>query len=195
MIRTLANEKWKKISLGYESLYNYAISNYGRLASFEKKIEDGRLLKGGEVEGYKIFRYKFLEKKKIVNKHIFIHRLVAEYFLPKPKKNQQYVLHINFKKSKNEVDNLKWATSEELTLHHKKNPAVVKNTKALVERNKTQKNKSNYKLSESKVKEIKKRIFSSGRKLTLKKIADHYKISEMQLYRIKSGENWSHVKV
>lgn len=195
MIRTFANEKWKKIGLGYESQYNYAISNFGRLVSFEKKIEEGRLLKGGEVEGYKIFRYKFVERKKIVNKHIFIHRLVAEYFLSKPKKNQEYVLHINFKKLNNEVTNLKWATPEELTLHHKKNPAVVKNTKALIERNKTQKNKSNYKLTIAKVKEIKKRIFSTGRKLTLKQIADQYKISEMQLYRIKSGENWSHVKI
>lgn len=195
MIRTLANEKWKKIGLGYESQYNYAISNFGRLVSYEKKIDEGRLLKGGVVEGYKIFRYKYVERKKIVNKHIFIHRLVAEYFLPKPKKNQEYVLHINYKKPNNEVTNLKWATSEELTLHHKKNPAVVKNTKALIERNKTQKNKSNYKLSIAKVKEIKKRIFSSARKLTLKQIADQYKISEMQLYRIKSGENWSHVKI
>jgi hypothetical protein len=195
MIRTLANEKWKKIDLGYESQYNYAISNLGRLVSFEKKIEEGRLLKGGEVEGYRIFRYKFVEKKKVVNKHVFIHRLVAEYFLAKPKKGQQYVVHTNFKKANNEASNLKWASSEELALHHKKNPSVVKNTKALILRNKTQKDKSNYKLTETKVKEIKKRIFSTGRKLTLKQIADQYKISEMQLYRIKSGENWGHVKV
>lgn len=195
MIRTLANEKWKKIDLGYESQYNYAISNLGRLVSFEKKIEEGRLLKGGEVEGYRIFRYKFFDKKKLVNKHVFIHRLVAEYFIAKPKKNQQYVVHVNFKKANNEASNLKWASAEELALHHKKNPSVVKNTKALILRNKTQKDKSNYKLTESKVKEIKKRIFSTGRKLTLKQIADQYKISEMQLYRIKSGENWGHVKV
>jgi hypothetical protein len=29
----------------------------------------------------------------------------------------------------------------------------------------------------------------------LKKIAEQFDISEMQLYRIKSGENWGHVKV
>lgn len=195
MIRTLANEKWKKIDLGYESQFNYAISNLGRLVSFEKKIEEGRLLKGGEVEGYKIFRYKFIEKKNLVNKHVFIHRLVAQYFLSKPKKDQQYVVHTNFKKANNEATNLKWASSEELALHHKKNPSVIKNTKALILRNKTQKDKSNYKLTESKVKEIKKRISSKSRKLTLKQIADQYKISEMQLYRIKSGENWSHVTI
>jgi hypothetical protein len=28
----------------------------------------------------------------------------------------------------------------------------------------------------------------------MKQIADHFGISEMQLYRIKSGENWGHVK-
>jgi hypothetical protein len=28
----------------------------------------------------------------------------------------------------------------------------------------------------------------------MKQIAEHFGISEMQLYRIKSGENWGHVK-
>src|SRR5688572_32623819 len=128
MIKSLANEKWKKIDLEYESQLNYAISNLGRLVSYEKKIEDGRLLKGGDVEGYKIFRYKFTLRKKQVSKHLFIHRLVGEKFLPKPKKDQQYVLHLDYKKVNNQANNLRWATKVELEKHHKKNPAVIKNT-------------------------------------------------------------------
>jgi hypothetical protein len=34
-----------------------------------------------------------------------------------------------------------------------------------------------------------------NRKTRLKLIAKQFGISEMQLYRIKSGENWGHIKV
>jgi DNA-directed RNA polymerase specialized sigma subunit len=37
-------------------------------------------------------------------------------------------------------------------------------------------------------------IADKKRKMTMKQIAEHFEISEMQLYRIKSGENWGHVK-
>ena len=48
------------------------------------------------------------------------------------------------------------------------------------------------KLNITKVKSIKRLLAKPGRK-TMKQIAEQFDISEMQLYRIKSGENWSHV--
>ena len=42
---------------------------------------------------------------------------------------------------------------------------------------------------------VKKLIWDPKRKLTYKQIAQKYKVSEMQIYRIKSGELWFHVKV
>ena len=42
---------------------------------------------------------------------------------------------------------------------------------------------------------IKKKIWDPVRKTRLKLIASQFDISEMQLYRIKSGENWSHIRV
>ena len=42
---------------------------------------------------------------------------------------------------------------------------------------------------------IKKMIQDPNRKTRMKLIAKQFGISEMQLYRIKSGENWSHIKV
>ena len=42
------------------------------------------------------------------------------------------------------------------------------------------------------MKSIKRLLDKPGRK-TMKQIAEQFSISEMQLYRIKSGENWSHV--
>jgi DNA invertase Pin-like site-specific DNA recombinase len=48
------------------------------------------------------------------------------------------------------------------------------------------------KLNITKVKSIKRLLAKPGKK-TMKQIAEQFDISEMQLYRIKSGENWSHV--
>ena len=60
---------------------------------------------------------------------------------------------------------------------------------------KEQANKSvGLKLTASKVKAIKDAISNPKRKLTYKQMAAKYDVSEMTLYRIKSGENWSHIK-
>ena len=50
-----------------------------------------------------------------------------------------------------------------------------------------------HKLTVAIVKQIKKKIFSKSRTQSMKAIAEQFRISEMQLYRIKSGENWAHV--
>ena len=49
------------------------------------------------------------------------------------------------------------------------------------------------KLTEAQVRSIKKTLSSRSRQLTIKKLADKYGVSEMTMYRIKSGENWSRV--
>jgi DNA-binding Xre family transcriptional regulator len=49
------------------------------------------------------------------------------------------------------------------------------------------------KLTAAQVKSIKKTLSSKNRNLTIKKLADKYGVSEMTMYRIKSGENWSRV--
>ena len=50
------------------------------------------------------------------------------------------------------------------------------------------------KLNATKVKSIKDAIQNPKRKLTYKQMAAKYNVSEMTLFRIKSGENWSHIK-
>ena len=50
------------------------------------------------------------------------------------------------------------------------------------------------KLTLSQVKAIKAFIDNPRRKLTYRQIANKYYVSEMTIYRIKSGENWSNVK-
>ena len=49
------------------------------------------------------------------------------------------------------------------------------------------------KLTASQVKKIKDQLNNKNRRLTIKQLADKYDVSEMTMYRIKSGENWGRV--
>ena len=51
------------------------------------------------------------------------------------------------------------------------------------------------KLTADKVKQIKVALFKSKKQPTLKALAKKFRVSDMQIHRIKTGENWSHVKV
>ncbi len=49
------------------------------------------------------------------------------------------------------------------------------------------------KLTATQVKKIKSVLSSKNRKITIKKLAENYGVSEMTMYRIKSGENWARI--
>jgi len=188
MIKSYPNEEWSQIDLPKGSLkLKYAVSNHGRLASYnEDLIRDGRLLKGGNLGGYPTFVCRPFGKSKTM----YTHKLVAEKFLDKKSDDQTYVLHLDYNKKNNFFKNLKWATKREMELHQQKSPYVIESRK---------KRKNNltkgHKLTSTDVIRIKKKIFDPNRKTRLKIIAKQFGISEMQLYRIKSGENWSHIKI
>lgn len=192
MLRIYPTEKFKEVELEKELLFRYAISNFGRLISFTDKFEDGRILKGSLTEGYRMFRYKIRQPDKIAYKHKFFYKLVAEYFLEKSSDDQTYVLHLDHNLKNDFVNNLKWATREEMLQHQKTSPKVQKARKKLIEHNK---NRDGHKLTTTKVMLIKKQLANPKRRTRMKMIAKQFGISEMQLYRIKTGENWGHVKI
>lgn len=188
MIKGLKNELWKEVKMPKGALrYRYAISNMGRIASFESKIQDGKLLNGTSIGGYPTLNVKPFGE----NKTFYIHKLVAKLFLSKSSPKQVFVIHKNHNKKNNKAKNLKWATKEEMEKNQQKSPLVLK---ARQERMNNPIYKG-HKLTANAVKQIKKKINSNSRTQSMKEIAKQFKISEMQLYRIKSGENWSHVKV
>lgn len=196
MIKSYWDEVWKEIDLGEDKLrYNYAVSNYGRVVSYSESLEKGRLLKGSLVDGYPVFRYKQFYKSengtKIKNKQIFVHKLVADYFGVQKSDEQQFVIHLDYNKLNNHIDNLKWSTKREMELHQQSNPNVL----LAREKRKEIKPYKGHKLNATQVKRLKKKIFDPNRKTRLKIIAKQFGISEMQLYRIKSGENWAHVSI
>jgi HNH endonuclease/NUMOD4 motif len=191
MIKFFYNEKWKEFSLGYNSQKRYAISTYGRLMSFMDDMKHGEILKGSLTGGYNSFRYRIYANKKVINRNILLHRVVAEQFLPKEDEEKIFVIHLDFDKNNNRVDNLQWATKEQMQIHNKKNPAVIQQIETMVDN--IRKGKKN-KLNPSKVLYIRNKLDDPNRKTRMKMLAKQFDVSEMQLYRIKRRENWGHLK-
>ncbi len=129
------------------------------------------------------------EKKRTINHSFYVHKLVAEYFCNKPSDKHNLVIHLDHHKENNNCENLKWVTQEKVTLHSQGSPRVKAGNR---NRKRTRPdNARNFKLTRTKVAIIKKRI-AEGKEL--RKTARQFGISEMQLWRIKRGINWSDVK-
>ena len=192
MIKKIEGEKWRQVVFdNWETMQRkYAISNMGRMASYNDHVlKDGILLKGSDIEGYKVLRLRV--KGKYVA--FLFHRLVAEYFLKKKKPDHTLVIHLNYKKQDNQVQNLRWATKEEVADHSKQSPAVKAYRKKVAES--IPDIKKGLKLTVGQVRQIKKLLQNPNRKLTYKQIAAKYDISEMAITRINRGENWGYITV
>lgn len=179
METTTKTERWKEIDFETDLPHDkYEVSHTGRVKSYAIDKENGRILKGGNVNGYLCITVKFGEK---MTRQYYVHRLVAETFLNKDNSDQHYVIHLDFHKHNNSIYNLKWATEKELVAHNNKNPEVLR------------RRTTGYKLSESDVRVIKRLLQSHKTRLSM--IAKRFGITHTQLNRIRSGENWGHVKV
>ena len=125
-------------------------------------------------------------KERTIHYHSLIHRLVAKYFLPKPAANKTIVAHLDFDKVNNDIKNLMWMTPEENYAHQVNSPYVV------AEKNRRMSNgpsvSKNYKLTVTKVMLLKK-LLNENRK-TVKQLSKQFKVSDMQIIRIRRGENW-----
>ncbi len=160
----------------------YQISTYGRVKSLKVDPEFGMVIKLFSVNNYQ--RLPIIQKngKRTAR---YIHKLVAQTFIEKTDVSQQFVIHIDYDKDNNNTWNLLWATKKEKEVHQFSNPKY-KNPSNRVR---------NSKLNEGRVKIIKRKLNDPNRKTRLKMIAKQFGISEMQLHRIKTGENWGYVTV
>jgi hypothetical protein len=187
MVKSLTGEAWKPLQFpGWKHLRKqYALSSSGRVASYTDSVtEDGKLLNGSLTTGYKTLNLH----RPGNNGTLYIHREIARLFLKKPSTKHRYVIHINHNKIDNSVKNLKWATLEEMIEHQQNSPAKVAYKKVQANR------ATGLKLNATQVKSIKKTLGAKNRTLTIRQLAEKYGVSEMTMYRIKSGENWAKVK-
>lgn len=163
----------------------YAVSTSGRVASYVSSLqEDGKLLRGSLTAGYRTLNLH-LDK---TNSTIYFHREIARVFCKKKTVRHKYVIHLNHKKADNEAKNLRWVTREEMTAHQQKSPQKLAYKKRQANRT------TGLKLTAAQVRSIKDLMRNPKRKMSYRQIAWKYNVSEMTLYRIKSGENWRRIK-
>ncbi len=180
MIRNYSQEEWKEIEFdnNISEKEKFKISNYGRIINCKEEKEF--IVKEYFINGYQNLPLKQKVNGKLTSR--YVHKLVAEHFV---EKNEGIcVIHLNYDKTNNRVENLKWATKKEKEIHQFTNPEF---------KNIVRKTPSNAKLTETRVKLIKRKLNDPNRRTRLKMIAKQFGISEMQLYRIKTGKNWSNV--
>lgn len=192
MLVSYPGEIFTDIDLGVKRKLNYAISNFGRLISYNYSIKEGTVLKPNITNKLRVFRYKVArDEGGYFHKHLMIARVVAEAFVHKPTEDHNFVIHLDFNNSNDHYTNLKWVTEEEKYAHQRINPNIIEgHAKRIVKMRSLQ---QGTKLDTTQVMRIKRMIHDPNRKTRMRLIAKQFGISEMQLYRIKSGENWANV--
>lgn len=177
------NEVWVRINFDeVENAPHYEISNYGRLKSFQNDPKEGSIINGSVIQGYRSLNIRVAGGRTI---NRYVHKLVAENFLERKSEDHRYVIHLDYDKKNNYYLNVKWVTKSEMTEHNRNNPALLNRVMPRRTRN--------YKLTETKVKMIKKLLKNENNRL--KMIAKQFGITHTQLNRIRSGENWKHVTI
>ena len=156
------------------------MSNYGRIKSYINNKKEGEIIKGSLARGYK--RVQLVINKKRERK--LVHKLVAETFISRPTKESIHVIHKDWNKRNNCVDNLAWVTTSEM------NKRMFDEYR---ERNKARGLKiiSHSKLKEKDVAHLKGLIKQGIPQNQLSKL---FCISATQVKRITRGENWGHIQ-
>jgi hypothetical protein len=175
------NERWAKVETPTPTKScDYFISDYGRIKSVIKKSGKENLLKGSIVTGgFRSLHLRLINKGRY---SLYVHKFVAEHFIPNEDEDKTFVIHKDLNKLNNYWENLQWVDREELTQWQIDNGVYDPNNK---------KRGSHTKLTESKVKLILHRIKKGKTKKKL--IAKQMGISYMQLNRVERGENWGYV--
>ena len=121
----LTNERWKDID-GYDGAYQ--VSDLGRVRS--KKYGRLKIMRPGN-NGNEYLRVNLSNGGKI--RRFYIHRLVAQAFIPNTDSSKTLINHINEIKSDNKVSNLEWCTAQYNStyndLHHRNKRSQLKRDK------------------------------------------------------------------
>ncbi|MCL1654247.1 NUMOD4 motif-containing HNH endonuclease [Elizabethkingia miricola] len=179
------NEIWKPV-VGYEG--SYEISNLGRVRSLDRIVMRGLSkmpIKGCNITvftnhcGYRKASLAKVKEGKKSKKAYFIHRLIANAFIPNPQ-NKPFVNHIDGVKLNNSIENLEWVNGSE-NIQHAYNTGLKEAKKGV--------NSQNSKFSELQIKEIREN-FIKGED-TYKSVAEKYKVNRCTISRIIQNKTYA----
>lgn len=175
-------EEWKDIA-GFEGMYQ--VSNMGQVRSLDRVINDrGRHLKG-RVLAQSIGTSGYLHVGPSINGKQppkYIHRLVAEAFIPNPD-SRPHVNHIDGNKQNNHLSNLEWATAKENSQH-----AWVTGLA-----NHSGENHASSKLTEDDVRFIRKHYNPDITDFNLQALAEKFGVKKPTINKIVHRKAWKHV--
>lgn len=181
-LEILCEDEYFKEIKGYEGYY--CVSNRGRVFSTRKYKSTyfGKFINPFiDQDGY--FRLQLQING--VKKKYYVHRLVAENFLPPNLENKQTINHKDGDKRNNNPDNLEWSTWTENNRHarisglHNSNYCRGENA-------------SYSKLKEWQILEIKQKYIP--RKYSQYKLALEYGVAHQTIDSILKGRIWKHIK-
>ena len=174
-------EIWKEYSRK-ELRSKFKISSFGRVISYPANNPGNPIL----LSGYKNAGYHAIPTKKIDGKNtlIYIHKIVAELFVPNPNNYKKLVFR-DRNRSNCQASNLQWMSKEEFAdvMRERKNIYYYKPD-----------HKPNPKLTPTKVAMLKKMINDPNRKTRYKIIAKRFGIDIGTLFSIKRGDSWPEVE-
>ena len=177
-LRKIEDEEWRRIPWADK---HYEVSNYGRIKSYVYNKDEGKIVRPGNIRGFLSVSFRTNGKTK---SHL-VHKITAELFIKKDNDEQDTVIHLDWNKQNNHFTNLKWVTKDEAY-------------KRMFRRIQENRRKSGKKIvTSSKLKPEDVRLLKSMLKRGVKQniIAKLFSISEMQVTRIKRGENWGEIEV
>jgi hypothetical protein len=186
------NEIWKDI-VGYEGYYQ--VSNLGNVRSLPKVItqksngggfheqrRQGKVLVPVKnSKGY----YRVMLHMPGGFKRFFVHRLVAEYFIPN-RDNKPVVNHIDSNPLNNHVSNLEWVTHKENSRHAVDNGRFANIPKG--------EDTPQSKLKETDVRWILDNAVKGDKELGFKALARKFGVTPQHIGQIVSKKKWGHIQ-
>ena len=167
---------WKKLELDGLNK-EYLINEYGEVFDVkENKMRKPHIHRKGYLKISFYLNGKYKQR--------FVHRLVMQTFKWKEGCENLQVNHIDGNKQNNHIDNLEWCTLQENMKHAWEN-GLCKNSVSCGD------NAHNRKLSEAKVKQLKKDYYINHLKIV--DIIKKYDISRATFYLIKNGKTWVNI--
>ncbi len=102
---------------GEPLLHHFKLSSYGNVVRIKKGKGAEEIFEPRTIGGYKYISFTTREKNQ---ETIYVHRLVAQFFLPAPGDHDEFVIHEDYNRINNHVDNLMWVDRKGLAVHRGK---------------------------------------------------------------------------